>query len=193
MTLDAEFWESLYIQGSTGWDTGSITTPIRDYVNQLKNKEIRILIPGAGNGYEAEYMFRSGFKNVFVLDFAHRPLESFQMRVPEFPAENLIERDFFAMSGQFDLIIEQTFFCSLHPGLRRNYAEKMFDLLVPGGKLAGVLFDTFVGNDHPPFGGTPAEYKSHFEKLFTFKVFERCHNSIKPRQGTEIFIILERN
>ena len=193
MRLDAAYWEYHYIHGTTGWDAGSITTPIKDYVDQLTNGDIRILIPGAGNAYEAEYLFKSGFQNVFVLDFARTPLENFRMRVTEFPTENLIQKDFFTISGQFDLIIEQTFFCSFNRNLRQRYAEKMFDLLIPGGKLAGVLFDSFRNADYPPFGGTLVEYKSYFESLFAFKIFERCRNSIKPRQGTELFMVLERN
>ncbi len=70
------------------------------------------MIPGAGNAYEAEYLFKQGFKNIFVLDISEKPLITFSERFPEFPESQLILGDFFTHKGLYDLIIEQTFFCS---------------------------------------------------------------------------------
>jgi methyl halide transferase len=189
--LNSSYWQNRYEQNQTGWDAGEITTPLKEYFDQLKDKNIRILIPGAGNAYEAEYLHRRGFNNVFVIDIATAPLQNIINRYPDFPKNHLIHGDFFEHSDQYDLIVEQTFFCALDPSLRRNYAEKMAALLPQGGKLAGLLFDRdFEGG--PPFGGCAAEYKEYFEKLFRFKVFETSLNSIPPRQGTELFMILEK-
>lgn len=67
----------------------------------------------------------------------------------------------------------------------------MQQLLNDSGRLVGVLFNTdFVGG--PPFGGSKEEYKKHFSPYFLFKYFENCYNSIKPRAGTELFILLKR-
>lgn len=60
----------------------------------------------------------------------------------------------FSLKDSFDLIIEQTFFCALDPKLRPEYAVKMAELLKPGGRLVGVLFNDTLNNDKPPFGGT---------------------------------------
>ena len=49
------YWEERYQKGETGWDAGKITTPIKEYIDQLTNKNLKILIPGAGNGYEFDY------------------------------------------------------------------------------------------------------------------------------------------
>jgi len=68
----------------------------------------------------------------------------------------------------------------------------MYDLLKVGGKLVGVLFDFPLTSDGPPFGGSLGEYLSAFSKQFEIKVLKRCHNSIKPRQGRELFIIFEK-
>ena len=193
MELTSDSWNTRYLKNETGWDIGAVSLPIKTYFDRLGDKSLKILIPGSGNAYEAEYLFNNGFKDVFLLDWAISPLHRFHHRVKQFPVDQLVHQDFFKHKGKYDLIIEQTFFCAIDPKLRPEYARKVFDLLNDEGRLVGVLFDDKLNNDHPPFGGTPAEYKSHFEKLFTFKVFERCHNSIKPRQGTEIFIILERN
>lgn len=188
MALDATYWDKRYSNKETGWDAGSITTPLKDYFDQLKDKSVSILVPGAGNSYEAEYLFNAGFKNVFVLDYASEPLENFAKRNPSFPKEQLIKEDFFEHKGQYDLIIEQTFFCALEPQLRPQYAKHMHELLKPGGKLVGVLFNDTLNKDVPPFGGNKEEYVNYFEPYFRFNVFETAYNSIKPRAGRELFI-----
>ena len=49
------YWASRYLEKQTGWNIGYASTPITAYVDQLTNKAAKILIPGAGNAYEAEY------------------------------------------------------------------------------------------------------------------------------------------
>jgi methyl halide transferase len=189
------YWTTRYQTQSTGWDIGYPSTPLKEYIDQLKDKSISILIPGAGNAYEAEYLIEQGFKNVFVMDISKIPLDNFMERNPDFPKEQLIEADFFQHVGQYDLILEQTFFCSFEPTKtnREAYAKKMHELLKSNGKLVGVWFDIPLteGNmDKRPFGGSKEEYLKYLVHYFDIIVFERCYNSIKPRQEQELFAIL---
>lgn len=188
--LDKDFWNNKYDNHETGWDLGMVSPPIKEYLDQLENKDIKILIPGAGNAYEAEYLHQQGFNNVTVIDIAPRALKALQTRVPDFPKEHLIAGDFFEHQGSYDLIIEQTFFCAIDPSLRRAYAEKMKNLLKNDGKLMGVLFQIPLNDSHPPFGGNKAEYMHYFEDLFRIRIMETCYNSAKPRAGNELFILL---
>lgn len=190
--LDREFWEQRYKAHQTGWDIGYASTPIKDYIDQLTNKELKILIPGAGNGYEAEYLWEKGFKNVFVLDIAQQPLENLKNRAPHIPEKHFIQKDFFELDETFDLIIEQTFFCAINPTLRQEYTNKMYELLNTKGKLVGLLFDFELTKDGPPFGGSVEEYFSYFSELFNIITLERAYNSIKPRQDKELFFIFEK-
>lgn len=190
MQFEEEYWSNRYQQGLTQWDIGKVSKPIQDYVDQLKNKEIKILIPGCGNGYEAAYCFELGFKNTYVIDVATEPLEKLLEQHPAFPQSNAIHGDFFKLEGIFDLIIEQTFFCALHPSLREAYVIKMRQLLSENGKLIGVLFDDKLNEDKPPFGGSKGEYVGIFSKYLTIQKMERCFNSIKPRMGRELFFKL---
>lgn len=185
-----QFWEHKYNSRNTFWDIGHISTPIKTYIDQLENKDMQILIPGAGNSYEAEYLFRKGFKNVYVLDFALPPLLNFKKRVPDFPGTQLLQQDFFSLDMSFDLILEQTFFCALPPESRPEYARKIQQLLSPEGKLAGLLFDFPLTEEGPPFGGNRGEYAGYFSPYFDILTLERCYNSIKPREGREFFFIL---
>jgi len=67
--FDKDYWNEKYLQGSAGWDIGYASTPLVEYFNQLLNKDLKILIPGCGNAYEAEYLVDNGFKNVFLIDW----------------------------------------------------------------------------------------------------------------------------
>lgn len=189
--LNSTYWENRYLQNETGWDAGKITTPLKDYIYQIKDKTIKILIPGAGNGHEFDYFIKNGFTNVYVVDFAETPLQNIAIRNPKYK-ENLINLDFFELNMVFDLIIEQTFFCAIDPTLRKKYALKMHKLLHPKGKIAGLLFDFPLTQDGPPFGGAMEEYQNLFSNYFKIKTLEKAYNSIKPRMHKELFFIFEK-
>ena len=193
MKLNKAFWDNKYNHEKLGWDIGYISTPLKNYIDQLADKNLKILIPGAGNGYEVEYLFNKGFTNIYVVDIAQQPLDNLKNRIPHFPKDRLIHRDFFDLQeSNFDLILEQTFFCALDPSLRGPYAIKMNNLLRENGKLAGLFFDFPLTEKGPPFGGDINEYKKLFFEHFKIKILERAYNSIKPRNGNELFFIFEK-
>ncbi|MCW5897636.1 MAG: SAM-dependent methyltransferase [Flavobacteriales bacterium] len=188
MQLDRDFWEDRYHTGETGWDIGGPSTPLKEYLDQLTDKDLRILIPGGGRAWEAEYAHRQGFRNVFVIDLTDAPFKDLLSRCPDYPKEHLIVGDFFAHEGQYDRIVEQTFFCALDPSLRERYVKHMKELLAPGGKLVGVLFNDTLFTDHPPFGGFKGDYDPIFQKHFNKLSLEPCLNSITPRAGRELWL-----
>lgn len=190
MILDAPYWEGRYASKNTGWDIGDISTPIKEFVDGLSDKSLQVLIPGAGNGHEAIYMREKGFDKVTVLDWSASALNNLKSASPDFPDDHLIKGDFFEHLGQYDLILEQTFFCAIDPKLREKYAAKVAQLLKPQGRLVGLLFDAPLNEDHPPFGGHKEEYLSYFKTHFAIKTFERAYNSIDARKGRELFIQL---
>lgn len=190
--LNEQTWSNRYRENNTGWDLGGPSTPLKEYIDSLTDTSLTILIPGAGNAYEAEYLWLQGFTNTHVIDIAKEPLDNLLERVPGFPAAQAIHGDFFTHQGQYDLVLEQTFFCAISPSLRQAYAQQMHKLLKPGGKLAGVVFNTPKNTDQPPFGGTADEYKNYFNPYFEYSIYEACRNSIKPRNGQEWFMVLER-
>ena len=186
-----DYWSLRYSEGRTGWDIGYPSTPIKEYVDQLEDKQVKILIPGAGNAYEAAYLHEQGFENVYVLDISSIPLDNFKKRYPNFPAQQLLQGNFFEHEGAYDLIIEQTFFCSFPPTIKNRtaYSEKMSSLLNSGGKLAGLWFTIPLTGDMEkrPFGGDKEEYIGYFEPYFEVHTLESCYNSIPARQGNELF------
>lgn len=192
MDLNKRYWEKRYEEGTTGWDTGGPTKPLTDYIDQVGNKDLKILIPGAGNAYEAEYLFQKGFNNVYVIDMAKQPLENLKERAPNFPDDQLKQEDFFKHQGSYDLILEQTFFCAIDPASRTSYVKKAEEILNPGGKLVGVLWSVPMNEEQPPFGGSMDEYMALFSPQFHINTLESCYNSIKPRMGREVFIHLTK-
>ncbi len=189
MALDKEYWEGRYLQKETGWDLGQVSPPIKAYIDQLHNKEINILIPGCGNAYEANYLLEKGFTNITLIDLSPTLVEQLKLNLnaSQYPNLKVICGDFFSLHGKFDLIIEQTFFCALHPSLRKDYCKKMSELLAPKGKLVGLLFNRNFENN-PPFGGSTHEYEELFSNCFQIQKMEPCYNSIAPRQGSELFV-----
>lgn len=187
-----EYWNKRYEDGMTGWDMGNVSPPLKEYFDQLTDKSIKILIPGAGNAWEVEYLHNSGFSNVYLLDFAEKSIENFESRCPNFPKNHLIHQDFFAHNEKYDLIIEQTFFSSFHPKNRQRFVDQINKLLYADGKYVGLLFNHGFDFQGPPFGGTPRTYFNLFKKEFNFKHFETAYNSIKPREERELFILLAK-
>jgi len=186
--LTKEFWDNRYKNQETGWDIGYPSTPIKEYIDQISNKSIKILIPGCGNAYEAEYLINNGFKNVYLVDLSPSALSNFHKRVSNFEKSNLICGNYFDLNDNFDLIIEQTFFCAINPDLRQKYVEQSHHLLNKNGKLVGLLFNEELNNDKPPFGGNEMEYKTLFSPYFDIKIMKRAYNSIEPRKNRELFI-----
>jgi hypothetical protein len=191
MLLNKEYWEERYKSATTNWDIGEISTPLKSYIDQLKDKNSRILIPGAGNAYELDYLIENGFQNVFVLDYAKNPLDAIIKRNKSLK-KHLIHDNFFNHTGTYDLIIEQTFFCALQPSLRPNYVDKMYDLLSKKGKISGLLFNFPLTKEGPPFGGRQEEYINLFSNTFSIKTLDNAYNSIKPRVNKEFFFTFEK-
>ncbi|XVJ65515.1 MAG: methyltransferase domain-containing protein [Lacibacter sp.] len=187
--LSPEYWENRYKEEQTGWDIGKPSTPLADFIDSIPNKNASILIPGCGNSYEAEYLVEKGFTHVTVIDIAPSPVERLQQKIGD--KAKVLLQDFFEHKGQYDYILEQTFFCALDPSLRPAYVIKMKELLTEQGKLAGVLFNRQF-ETNPPFGGSKKEYQEFFASELQIKKMEECYNSIPPRAGTELFFIVTK-
>ncbi|HJV19718.1 MAG TPA: methyltransferase domain-containing protein [Sediminibacterium sp.] len=189
--LNEQYWNSQYLGNTTGWDMKQVSPPLKAYIDQLTRKDLRILIPGCGNSYEAEYLLNQGFTNITLIDIAPALVESLQKKFADNPSIRVLLGNFFEHKGSYDLILEQTFFCALDPALRSAYVTKMHELLKTNGILAGVLFNrAFEGG--PPFGGSEAEYREIFAKSFQIRTLAPCYNSFIKREGAEVFMIFIR-
>ena len=192
MIIDKQYWENLYKANTLGWDIGYISPPLKKYFDQLTNKDIKILIPGAGNGYEANYLINKGFKNTYYLDYSKGAIKSFKKLNPNFPNENIIKENFFKHTAKYDLIIEVAFFTSIEPDYREDLANKMYNLLNIGGKYVGLFFNHEFKLNKPPYGAMKETYLELIKDLFSVKTMELAYNSVKPREGRELFFIFKK-
>ncbi len=186
------YWNNRYQAGDTGWDMGKVSPPLKAYIDQLADKQLRILIPGCGSSYEAAYLLERGFEHITLIDIAPVLVAQLQKQFRGDERITILCGDFFEHAGQYDLVLEQTFFCALPPELRNPYAVKMAQLIRPGGKLSGLLFNKEFDTPGPPFGGLQTEYERLFSPFFDMPVFEECYNSHVKRAGNELFMILIR-
>ncbi|MCX8080474.1 MAG: TPMT family class I SAM-dependent methyltransferase [Bacteroidia bacterium] len=192
--LTKNYWNNRYQEKSTGWDIGYPSPPLMEYVINKVPKDWKILIPGSGFSHEAGSLYGLGYQHIWICEFAPSAVEYFKSRYPDFPEAQILMADFFELQNHsFQLILEQTFFCAINPGLRKKYFEQCHTLLQPGGILAGVLFNTVFENAGPPFGGYADEYYQLLD-LNDWEVlkWEPCRNSIEPRQGREWWMELRK-
>lgn len=188
--LDKEYWNNHWKENNTGWDIGYASPPLMEYLDSLENKSLRILIPGSGSGYEAGEAYLRGFEQVYYNDISPEAARRFKRQFPEFPGEQILNTDFYSIEDEFDLILEQTSFCAQPPSRRKEYIDKVHELLSPEGIYAGVLFDIHFPFGGPPFGGDKEEYRQLLAPVFEIIKMEKCYNSIISRQGKELFVLL---
>lgn len=190
--LDQQYWDSLWESNQTAWDIGYASPAIVDYMSQYPNKGAAILIPGCGNAYEAAALVGLGFTNITLIDISSKAVENIKGKFVNSSQVTILCQDFFEHTGNYDLIIEQTFFCALPPDQRTAYVKKTSSLLKNNGKLIGLLFNRSFDKPGPPFGGSIDEYKLLFESSFMIKKMEHCYNSIAARSGHELFVNLTK-
>ena len=192
LPLDQTYWDNQYQANAIGWDLGQISPPIKTYIDTIENKDAKILIPGCGNTYEAEYIIQQGFTNVTVIDIAPTLVENLKKKFANNNNITVVLGDFFDHQGNYDFIIEQTFFCALPPTMRQKYVWKMHQLLKDDGKLIGLLFNREF-EVSPPFGGSLAVYEQLFYEAFIFNTISLAVNSIPSRANTELFFESQKN
>ncbi len=189
--LDAAYWNLQYQQQLTGWDMGTVSPPLKAYIDQLTDRSIRLLIPGCGYAHEAEYLLQLGFQNITLIDISSEACQTLQEKFKDQTAIKILNEDFFEHKGQYDLILEQTFFCALNPQFRSLYPRMIHNLLAKKGKLVGLFFTIEFMKSGPPFGGSTDYYAHLFYPYFESKVFKPCYNSHPKRQGSELYVILK--
>lgn len=185
---DAAYWNARWRDAETGWDVGQVSRPMKRFIDRLIRKDQVVLVPGAGSGWEVEYLWRLGFSNVHALDIAPQARDVFAQRVPDFPMEQWHTCDFFSFDRRVDLVLEQTFFCAIRPEHRQRYAEHMWALCAPEGRLCGLFFQFPLTEEGPPFGGHVEEYQTLFKPYFRIDQMDICPDSIEPRMGRELWV-----
>ncbi len=191
------FWEERYQRNEAGWDLGC-PTPV--FSRLLESKQFapgKIVVLGAGRGYDARQFARQGF-TVTAVDFAADAARDMHaLAEPDAPVE-ILQADIFdlppALDGTFDYTLEYVCFCAIPPRRRVEYADVVTRLLKPGGIFIDLAFPLEIRDGGPPFAVSSGEFLSLFRaRGFTLLHREFPPDSIQPRRHREELLIFQKS
>ena len=139
-SFQTQFWVKRWEREKLPWDLGRVPPDLTKFLAQTESARPRVLIPGCGSGYEVQAFHQAGHE-VEAIDFsgpavarAREVLGPLGDRVIH---GNLFKHDF--RGKRYGLIYERGFLCSFAPSHWPDYAARMAELLLPGGRLVGLF------------------------------------------------------
>ena len=93
-----KFWNDIYKKKEAGWDTGSTTPAFVNYFKSIKTSK-KIIVPGAGNGYDCIYL-SSLNHSVYAVDFAEKAIDN--MNSNNMSNLNIIFEDYFNLDSKYN-------------------------------------------------------------------------------------------
>jgi len=177
-----DFWEQRFRENFTPWDAGRVPSDLERFLKTEPRS--RVLIPGCGSGYEVRAFAEAGHE-VLAVDFAPAAVERAQAILGPL-SDRVRLADFFEadLGKPYDLVYERAFLCSLPRALRPRYAERVAELLGPGGRIAGFFFFE-DGERGPPFGLRSGELEMLLAPRFGETEDKAVNDSIPIFAGKE--------
>ena len=199
MSMDVNFpdkWDENYEQGTDGWDLGRPTPVFQRLLLSRQLVPGRMIVIGAGRGYDAREFARHGFQ-VTAVDFASQAVEEMhRLASPEAPVE-ILQHDIFtlpeSLNNSFDYVLEYTCFCAIDPQRRAEYADLVTRLLRPNGMYIDLAFPLDGRKGGPPFAVSVSEIIDLFEpRGFKLISREKPMDSVKSRRHAEELFIFQK-
>jgi cyclopropane fatty-acyl-phospholipid synthase-like methyltransferase len=184
-----------YDENDLAWDLGEVANP---FVRLWEDKVLTpgaLIVPGCGQGHEVIYFAERGFQ---VTGVDYSPGAEKLLR-ESLSSKNLdarvLHQDFFKLdethNQAYDNMLEQTFFCAIHPDQRPAYVATVSRILKPGGLLFGLFYETGEEGG-PPFNTTDADIQNHFAAAFEIERLEKCSFSSEKRKDKEWLAVMRR-
>lgn len=193
-----EFWEKMYNSNKDDWDLKAPTPALLEFFDSADcPKEGRVLVPGAGRGYDAEAWAVRGHETVAV-DFCATAVDSLDGLSRKQKNLTAVDLDIFELDpknyGQFDIIWEYTCFSAIHPGRRDEYFEVWYKMLKDDGLIVSFFFPISGGNtmEGPPHSTTEGELMARMDGIFNIEKKIIPTNSVKGRAGKEQIWLLRK-
>jgi len=188
-------WQKHYDEDDLTWDIGEVAPPFVRLWEQGGIPRGRMIVPGCGQGHEVRFFADQGL-DVTGVDYARGAVERLQA---ELDRQNIpgrvVRQDFFELDSthdsRYDILLEQTFFCAIHPDQRSNYMETACRILKPRGWLIGLFYATGQEGG-PPFNTTDQDIRALFADRFQFLKLEKCDHSHGRREGKEWLSVMIR-
>jgi hypothetical protein len=183
------FWDERFARGVTPWDQAGVPPAFEAFA--ARQAVTPVLIPGCGNAWEARWLAEHGWP-VRAIDFAAKAVEAARLQLGAHAA--VVEQaDFF--SWQPDVaprwVYERAFLCALPPSRRMDYAQRMAELLLEGGLLAGFFFIGATPKG-PPFGIEKDELNALLSPHFDLIEDEPVADSLAVFEGRERWLTWRR-
>jgi SAM-dependent methyltransferase len=189
-----EWWAAFFRDGSLPWDLGAPHPALADIVPRLKLNKMRVLVLGSGRGHEAALMAQAGHM-VTAIDFCPSALEQARDLYGHLPVQ-WVETDALnpekSLWGRFDLVVEHTLFCAIHPEDRDQLVRSWRRLLAPRGQLLGCFLVGGGFRTRPPFPSSEWELRQRLRSGFRFQLWQRATTSAPGRRGLEALILAEK-
>lgn len=133
----AQFWQERFEKNEIGWDRGSSSPQLLDWLDTGALTPCRIAVPGCGSGWEVAELAKRGF-DVIGLDYTAAAVEKTRLLLSEqgLKAE-VIQADVLSYQpeNKFDAIYEQTCLCAIHPEHWFEYSRQLHQWLKPDASL----------------------------------------------------------
>jgi methyl halide transferase len=188
-------WQKHYDENDLRWDLGQVAPPFVRLWEEKKLGQGRVIIPGCGRGHEVLFLARNGFQ-VTGLDFAPGAVDSLSLSLKDNGLQaDVLHQDFFQLDenhiSHYDLMLEQAFFCAIHPSKRSAYVATAARILREGALLAGLFYETDEEGG-PPYNTTPADILEHFSDEFHIEALEKTPHSVEQRKDKEWLGLLRK-
>ena len=188
-------WQKHYNEGDLAWDLGEVAQPFVRLWEDHALTPGTLVVPGCGQGHEVIFFAEKGFR-VTGIDFSPGAVKLLgeSLNRKKLDAQ-VLHRDFFQLEAAhdqaYDAMLEQTFFCAIHPDQRSTYVETVSRILKPGGLLFGLFYETGEEGG-PPFNTTETDIRNYFSAEFAINRLEKCAFSNEKRKDKEWLAILQK-
>ncbi len=184
------FWNERYETEKTPWDFHGVPSALRQFM-QTNPRPRRVLVPGCGTGYEIRAFLDAGW-NVCGIDFSPAAIKHAETYLGE-QIRHVVLGNFFhyPFEGKFDCIYERTFLCALPPDRWMAYAQRVKELLAPGGQLLGFFF-TGPEEEPPPYPLGPIQAQELLRPELTLVEDNPVTDSLPLFAGKERWQIWEK-
>lgn len=182
-------WERMHELKVTPWHQGVPALALQDAVGKTPENGL-FLVPGCGQGLDVQFLAQQRpLARVFGLDLSELVIEEAKRNVKE-SNTSFISGDFFKTEelerNAFSFIFDYTFLCALLPVKRQAWADRMKELIKPGGMLMTLMYplEDYSIDKGPPFSLSVETYFELLKDGFKLEALEKCRSPPR-REGKE--------
>ena len=178
------FWDERYASGETPWVARAVPAALHSFLLRTQPRG-KVLIPGCGTDHQVIRVFAAAGFDVTAIDFSAVAVAKTRDALNDLKSTVLLA-DFFEydFATKFDFVFERTFLCALPTTRWKEYANRLAQLLRPGGKLIGVFFYG-VEPEPPPHPLNDEQALNLFGKSFRLIRSEEISDSVAMFSGME--------